>query len=233
MNDDLIAMIPVRLGSRRIPKKNIRYLDDKPLLLYPIDLAVGCGEFSSVWVNTESMELEPVAKKAGASFHPRPAALANDTATNRDFTYEFMQKHPCDYVVMVNTTSPLLRMETLKRFVDYVKENDFDTVLSVIAEKEETFFRGEPLNFSLAEKINSQLLEPVEKIVWALTAWKRETFMRLQESGVNPVFGGKVGRFAIPKDEACDLDTEDDWRIAEGIVMSRKHGQEKARYLAL
>ena len=234
MRKNLVAMIPARLGSKRIPKKNIRYMGDKPLIQYPIELALNSGRFSGVWVNTESRELGKAAVKLGVSFHERPAELANDQATNREFTYEFLQKHECDYVVMVNPTSPMLREETMQRFLDYVEENDFDTVLSVIAEKEETFFRGKPLNFSLKEKINSQLLEPTEKIVWALTAWKRESFMRMQEEGNNPVFGGKIGRFAIPKDESCDLDTPEDWKIAEGILISRREEYKlKERYMEL
>lgn len=228
----MIAMIPARLGSKRIPKKNIRYMGDKPLIQYPIDLSLRSGLFDSVWVNTESVELGEIIKKMGAYYHERPVELANDKATNRDFTYEFLQNHECDYVIMVNTTSPLLREETLKAFLEYVKEHDFDTVLSVVSEKEETFYQDKPLNFSLKEKINSQFLEPVEKIVWALTAWKRDTFMALQEQGFNPVFGGKVGKFAIPKDEACDLDTEEDWRIAEGMLLSRTNTK-NTRYLEL
>lgn len=229
----IIAMIPARLGSKRIPKKNIRYMGDKALIQYPIDLALRSGAFESVWVNTESKELGKVIQTMGAQFHERPRELAGDTATNREFTYEFLEKHPCDYVVMVNTTSPLLRQETLDKFMEYVKENDFDTVLSVVSEKEETFYQDKPLNFSLQEKVNSQLLEPVEKIVWAMTAWKRKTFMRLQEEGKNPVFGGKIGKFAIPKDESCDLDTEEDWRIAEGILLSRTLAVKKERYVSL
>ena len=120
----------------------------------------------------------------------------------------------------------------MDRFLDYIDANDYDTVLSVVAEKEETFFQGKPLNFSFTEKINSQLLEPTEAVVWALTAWKRATFMEMQEKGLNPVFGGKVGKFAIPKDEACDLDTEEDWNIAEGILMSRRNKPER-RYMEL
>lgn len=232
MNYKMIAMIPARLGSKRIPKKNIRYMDGKPLIQYPIDLAVGSGLFEEVWVNTESVELGRIIQTMGAQFHERPAQLAGDKATNRDFTYEFMQKHDCDYVVMVNTTSPLLRADTVQKFLAFVNENDYDTIVSVVAEREETFFQDKPLNFSLEEKVNSQFLEPTEAIVWALTAWKRDTFMKLQEEGKNPVFGGKLGKYAIPKDEACDLDTEEDWRIAEGILESRKIEREK-RYVEL
>lgn len=234
MKNKYVAMIPARLGSKRIPKKNIRFMGDKPLIEYPIDLALNSSAFESVWVNTESEELGNYITNLGANFHKRPKELANDQATNREFTYEFLQKHECDYVVMINPTSPLLRQDTVNRFLDYVDENDFDTVLSVISEKEETFFKGEPLNFSLKEKMNSQLLEPIETICWALTAWKRESFIQQQEQGINPVFGGKLGRFSIPKDESCDLDTLEDWRIAEGILMSRseKHKLEE-RYVEL
>lgn len=232
MSKKYIAMIPARLGSKRIPKKNIRYMGDKPLIQYPIDLSLNDTRFDSVWVNTESAELGQVVQTMGAKFHKRPAELSTDTATNREFTYEFMQKHECDYVVMVNPTSPMLRQETVEKFIDFVEENDFDTVLSVIAEKEETFYQGEPLNFTFDKKVNSQLLEPVEKICWALTAWKRDTFMKLQECGINPVFGGKVGRFSIPKDESCDLDTPEDWNIAEGVLMSRTNKFEE-RYIEL
>ena len=228
----MIAMIPARLGSKRIPYKNLRYLAEKPLIQYPIDLALQSGCFEEVWVNTESEALGRVAEKMGARFHRRPEDLATDTATNREFTYEFLQKHLGDYVVMVNTTSPLLRKETVQSFIRYLEENDYDTVLSVVSEKAETFFRGEPLNFSLKEKINSQFLEPVEPVVWALTAWKRAPFLAMQETGRNPVFGGEVGKFTIPKDESCDLDTEEDWRIAEGILAARNQKHDK-RYMEM
>ena len=225
-------MIPARLGSQRIPKKNIRYLGDKPLIMYPIDLCLQTNVFESIWVNTESAELGKVAEDRGVKFHKRPEELARSTATNRDFTYEFLKEHDCDYVVMVNTTSPLLRPSTLISFVEYVNNNDYDTILSVVEEKEEGFFRNEPINFTLDKKINNQLLEPIELIVWALTAWKRETFIRMNEMGISPVFGGKLGKFKIPKDEACDLDTEDDWRIAEGFIASRSIKADN-RYLEL
>lgn len=227
MENEFTAMIPARLGSKRIPQKNIRCLCGKPLIQYPVELALGAGCFSEVWVNTESRPLGGFAEKLGAKFHERPQNLAVDGATNREFVYEFLLRHDCRYLVMMNTTSPLLRPETLERFIAYVRANDFDTVLSVASEREETFFRGEPLNFSLSEKTNSQDLEPVEKIVWSLTTWKRRTFLKLQEEGVNPVFGGKIGKFVIPKDEACDLDTEEDWRIAEGILTARNLKDER------
>ena len=221
-NPRTIAMTPARMGSKRIPKKNIRYLGDKPLIQYPIDFAKNSGAFESIWVNTESEELGHICEKLGINFYKRPAELANDTATNRDFMYDFLKKHECDYVIMMNPTSPALRQETVDAFIKYVKENDFDTVMSVVQVKAEAYYMGEGINFDGKDKIPSQYLEPVEEVMWAMTAWKRDTFIALEESGKCPIFGGKLGRFAIPKDESVDLDTDEDWRIAEGVMLARQ-----------
>ena len=225
----IVAMIPARLGSKRIPKKNIRYLLDRPLIQYPIDLANKSQLFNSVWVNTECAALKEMVESLSASFHLRPKELANDLATNRDFTYEFLKQHPCDYVVMVNTTSPLVSQNTLTQFIDVVKTDAYDTVLSVLSEKAETFFEDIPLNFSFKEKVNSQMLVPIQKVVWALTAWRRETFIKLQENGQNPTFGGAVGKVEIPADEAYDIDTEEDWRLVEAMLKGQQN-TESVRY---
>lgn len=218
----IIAMIPARLGSKRIPKKNLRYLDGKPLIQHVVDLAKESGVFDEIWVNSESKELGQLAKKLEVNFHERPANLANDTATNQQFTEEFLKNHDCDYVIMVNTTSPLLKKETICEFVSFLKANSYDTIFSVVEEKAETFYQDKPLNFSLQEKVNSQLLEPTSKIVWALTAWKKDVFLEACAQKKCGVFYGNYGLFSIPKDECIDLDTEEDWNIAEGMLMSRK-----------
>lgn len=233
-NYKLVAMIPARMGSKRIPKKNIRYMLDKPLIQYPIDLAMGTDAFESIWVNTESEELGRACEKLGVNFHKRPAELANDQATNRDFTYEFLKKHECDYVVMINPTSPALRPETMEHFIRFLQENDYDTIMSVESIQAETFCRGEKINFDGKDKIPSQNLDPIEYVIWALTAWKRDTFLHLQESGECPIFGGKMGTFAIPKDESADLDTEEDWNVAEAALLARQaRSTGTVRYLEL
>ena len=231
-NSKIIAMIPARLGSQRIPKKNIRIMVDKPLIDYPIDLCLESKLFDEIWINTESELLGNYAKAKGIFFHKRPIELASNTATNREFMYEFLQNHECDYVVMVNPTSPLLKLETVNNFMNYLKESDKDTILSVVSEKTESFYRKQPINFDVREKINSQFLEPVSRVVWALTAWKSSSFIDMQNNGINPIFAGNLGLFEIPKDESCDLDTEEDWNIAEGMLLALKNKLEP-KYLDL
>lgn len=228
----IIAMIPARLGSQRIPKKNIRIMVDKPLIDYPIDLCIQSKLFNEIWINTEDEKLGQYATTKGINFHKRPLELASNTATNRDFMYEFFKKHDCDYVVMVNPTSPLLKIDTMEKFVNVVHLNKYDTILSVISEKTETYLKDEPVNFDVSKKINSQFLEPVKKVAWAMTAWKKTSFINMEDNGINPIFGGSVYLFDIPKDESCDLDTEEDWNIAEGMLTALKNRMQP-KYLDL
>ena len=225
-----IAMIPARLGSKRIPKKNIRLLDGKPLLQFAIELSLNSGCFDEVWVNSESDIIGKLAEKCGARFHKRPRELASDQSTNEDFLPEFLKKHDCDYLFMVNSTSPLLENSTLQKFYNYVVENKFDAVFSVENEFAECFFKNQPVNFSLDKKINSQDIIPVKKIVWAVTAWKKEFVIKNCTNGKYNVFSGDIGHFSIPKDQCCDLDTPEDWNIAEVFLANKKNRRDDIQY---
>lgn len=222
----VVAMIPARLGSKRIPKKNLRLLQGKPLLQYAIDLALFSDQFDEVWVNSESDLIGKLAVSCGAKFHRRPEELSSDTATNQQFTAEFLENHQCDYMVMVNSTSPLLKPETINGFCDFLREERYETVFSVVDEYAECFIDERPINFSLEHKINSQELIPVRKVIWALTAWRRETFLKAVSEDQCGTYTGNIGLYPIPKDEACDLDTPEDWAIAEGMLRARQFTEE-------
>lgn len=217
----ITAMIPARMGSKRVPKKNARLLCGKPLLQYAIDVAKEAGCFQQIWVNTESDLLGELAANCGVGFHKRPPELAVDTATNQDFTAEFLRHRECDFVVMVNPTSPLLQPETVCRFCEYVTTDAYDTILSVLEEQAECFCQGAPINFRVTEKINSQDLTPVQKVIWAMTAWRRESFLHTADRGECSVFAGRLGLFPVPLLESLDIDTQEQWNLAEGILLAK------------
>ena len=211
----IIAMIPARLGSKRIPKKNLRILDDKPLIQHAIDLAKDSRAFDSIIVNSESDTIGDIALKNNIKFYKRPAEFSTDTATNNEFTADFLKNNDCDFVVMLNSTSPLLSPETVVQFVQFVKENNFDTILSVKKIQTEIIFQNRPLNFNYKKKINSQEIEPAYSLVWALTAWKKSSFLTYFNERKCGTFCGSVGHFAVPESEAYDIDTQEDWKLVE------------------
>lgn len=74
-----IAVIPARRGSKRIPLKNIRMMNGRPLIAWAIDVALASGEFSEVVVSTDDEEIAEIARTHGATVpFLRPAALADD-----------------------------------------------------------------------------------------------------------------------------------------------------------
>lgn len=218
----LVAMIPARLGSKRIPQKNIRFLAGKPLLQYAIENCQRSKCFDEVWVNSESDIIGALAVQCGAQFYKRDLSLATDQATNEDFVPDFLKNVDCERVFMVNSTSPLLQVETLIKFVQFTTESSFDSVFSVEQCFAECVYNNQPVNFSLEKKINSQEIVPVEKLIWAVTAWRKSTVLQLVKDGSCCIYGGKIGYFPIPKDQVCDLDSPEDWNIAEGHMAAKE-----------
>ena len=68
----IVAMIPARLGSKRVPKKNLRLLNGRPLISYNIETAVKSGVFDEVYVNSEAEIFSGIAKEYGARYYKRP-----------------------------------------------------------------------------------------------------------------------------------------------------------------
>ena len=102
----VIAMIPARQGSKRIPKKNIRLLNGIPLISYVIRAAKQANCFDEIYVNSESDIIGKLALEEGVKFYKRPDELSSDSATNDDFVLDFLENINCDALVQVLATSP-------------------------------------------------------------------------------------------------------------------------------
>ena len=86
----LIAMIPARLGSKRVLKKNLRLLNGRPLISYNIETAVKSGLFDDVYVNSESDIFSEIATSCGAKFYKRSAKFSTDETNNDQFALNFI-----------------------------------------------------------------------------------------------------------------------------------------------
>jgi len=213
----IIAMIPARLGSQRLKQKNLQPLNGVPLITHAIRKAKKSSVFDEIWVNSEADVFGEIAKEEGVNFHKRPAELANNQATSEDFVYEFLKSHECDFVVQVHSIAPLLTVEDTVRFVNELKKDKVDALLSVENVQIECAYRGNPINFTYNEKTNSQELEPIQRITWSITGWKRSTYIKAYESGVCATYSGKVGYFPINKLAAHIIKTKEDLDIAEAL----------------
>jgi len=92
------------------------------------------------------------------------------------------------------------------------------------------FFPGGPDQFHDLHENNSQDLTPIAKVVWGITAWRRDTFLALADAGACGVFAGRLGLFPVPLEESLDIDTPAQWHLAECLLAARTGRPEPASY---
>ena len=124
-----LCIIPARGGSKRIPRKNIKPFQGKPIMAYSIEAALQSSLFDEVMVSTDDEEFAEVAKQFGASVpFLRSAATANDYATTVDVLIEVVdtyrkQGKEFDNVCCLYSTAPFVTQERLKEAFDKLSEN--------------------------------------------------------------------------------------------------------------
>ena len=213
-------MIPARMGSQRLARKNLQPIAGVPLIAHAVRKCVAADRFDEIWINSEHPDFGPIAAAEGARFHQRPEHLGNDQATSEQFVAEFLEAHDCDFVVQVHSIAPLLSVENVRNFCDVVSEDAHDAVMSVVEENLECVYRGEPVNFTFAEKTNSQDLEPVQRIVWAITAWRRDTFLDAAKAGGCATYAGRIGYVPVDRMGGHVIKTQADLDLASAVFGS-------------
>ena len=223
MKKNIVAMIPARLGSKRVPKKNLREINGKPLICYIIEAAIASGEFDEIYINSESEEFKKFADQYCIKFYKRPEHLATDNVTNDAFMEDFMKNTKCDAVIQLLPTSPFITPETISNFVDRFKKDKLLTLISVKNVQIECVYEGKPVNFDQNDiTLPSQQLKPIQAYACGIMGWDKETFLNHMESLGAAYHGGDAsvgkGYFVLKGYETVDIDEEDDFKIAEVIA---------------
>jgi len=137
----ILALIPARGGSKRLPGKNIRLLGGKPLIVWTIDAASQIADICDVLVSTDDPGIARIASDAGA-FVPwlRPPDLASDTAPSIDVAIHALDRYersrgPVDGLLLLQPTSPFRRRESILRGIQLFRNGGGEPVLGVSPNK--------------------------------------------------------------------------------------------------
>lgn len=216
-----LAIITARGGSKRIPRKNIRPFLGKPILLYSIEAALQTGIFDEVMVSTDDSEIAELAKGAGASVpFLRSAQTANDYASTDDVIREVLECYRAagrefDTFCCIYPTAPFITpkklctaMELLKNAESVMPVTTFPyPVLRSLAVDENGHIGYKWPQYATAR---SQDLETLYHDCGQFYACRTEAFFRegtTDTPGMVPLL--------LPELEVQDIDTEEDWAIAE------------------
>lgn len=214
----VVAMIPARLGSQRLKKKNLALLEGKPLIAHAIEKCFSANCFDAVYVNSESEEIGEVAKASGAVFYKRPEHLGSSVATSEQFVYDFMKNVDCDAIVQVHSIAPLLSASEVKGFTEKFASAGHDVLLSCVEDQIEVAYEDKPVNFTFAEKTNSQDLKPVQRITWSITGWRTAPYIEAVEAGGIGTYNGSIGFYPVSSVSGHVIKTQRDLDVAEALM---------------
>lgn len=221
----IVAMIPARMGSKRIKAKNLRLIDGKPLIEYILDTISQVKIFDEIYINSEDDIFAEIAAKHGVLFYQRPMELASDSATNDQFGYDFLQNVECDLLIQVLPTSPFISATEIEQFTQKMIDDALDTLISVEHKQIACVYQGEAINYErLAVNPPSQTMTPVLAYATALMGWTSASFIDNYENHGVAYHGGKgkTDYFELRGLSTVDIDREEDFRLAEAIVIAQK-----------
>jgi len=136
-NKKILALIPARKGSKRIPGKNIIDFAGKPLIAYTIEAALASNCFQDIIVSTDDEEIISVAMQYGATVpFMRPKDLADDLAKSTDVVIHAIRAleemgKTYELFVFLQPTSPLRDGTDIKNSIDFLLDNDYRSVVSI------------------------------------------------------------------------------------------------------
>lgn len=218
-----IAIIPARGGSKRIPRKNIKFFFGRPIIEYSINVALETGLFDEVMVSTDDQEIAEVSLKAGAKVpFLRSIENSNDFASTADVICEVLQCYQSinkvyEFGCCIYPTAPFINSDLLKKGYELFKNNSFDVVYPVTQFPYPIQRSIRIVENSKGEMIwpenntkRSQDLEPIFHDVGQYY-WFNSDIL-LQKKTLNT---DNFGVIIIKELMSQDIDNEEDWKLAE------------------
>lgn len=209
-----VAFIPSRLNSQRVPNKNIKPLGGVPLINYILTSANMVKEFDDIILfSSDSDVFKYIKKSLKFTFLKRPAYLDSQNAKVQDLIREFLKLDKADLIAMLHITSPFLRPGTISECIGKVKSGEHDSAFTALEVKKNCWLNNKPINNISGNYIKSVLVEH------SLYVFKRKVFHRNERR-----ISAKPYIRIVNEIEGHDIDTSEDFRIAELIVNTGLYG---------
>ena len=228
----LVALIPARSGSKRIPDKNIRPLTGHPVIAYTIGAALQSGVFDAVVVSTDSERYADIALHYGAEApFLRPVELAGDVSPDIDWIEHMLRRlrregRVYDCFSILRPTSPFRQAETIQRaWREFCAQDGVDSLRAVEKCKQHP---------GKMWVVRGKRMTPLMPLTPAEQPWHSSQYQSLPEVYVQnasleiawtrlvleerTIAGNVVMPFFTAGYEGFDVNHPVDWQIAEGLV---------------
>ncbi|WP_437229278.1 cytidylyltransferase domain-containing protein [Planctomicrobium sp. SH661] len=213
------VIVPLRLNSKSIPKKNIRPLGGKPMCGWILEAAANANGVGQVVVSTEAQEIMDVISTLHlpVDFVRRPEELAGDKSTTESVMLHALDACQHQTIVLVQATSPLLTSQDIDAALDLFWQGRYDSLLSAVRTK--AFFwtdDGHPINYDPLSRPMRQDFNGCLQENGAIYITSAEA---LRTSGCR--LSGKIGVFEMSADTSVELDEPHDWEHVSRLLAHR------------
>ena len=222
----VLCVIPARGGSKGVPRKNLRDVGGKPLIVWTIEQALAVPDLV-VLVSTDDEEIADVARAAGVEVPwLRPAELARDTTPTEPVVRHAIEQvtgergRP-DAVLLLQATSPVRHDDTLPRALVEFAGTGVDSMVGVVEQPPFIWQSGNPptATYDVAARPRRQDLTDASRR-YRETGSLYLTRTKIYEQHDNRL-GGRIGLFVMAEDEGIDIDTDLDVALAARLLTAR------------
>lgn len=213
--DEVVAFVPIRLNSKRLPGKNLLELGGKPLCRHLLETLVRVPELSAVYVYCSQREIVDYLPP-GVTWIQRSEDLDGDGVRGGAIYRSFIREVQAKWYLLAHVTSPFLQEGTIQRGLDAVRSLGKDSALTVRAEKTFAWFNHQPLNYNPQDVPRTQELASVYLETSGYYLFEGREFLSSgRRVGYDPEFVEVQGA------ESLDIDTQEDFELARVYSLSR------------
>jgi len=231
----ILAIVPARSGSKRLPGKNIKDLNGKPLIQWSIESALGIDEISHVMVSTDCEYIADIALRSGAQVPLlRPEKLATDTSSSsavikHALGYYKDQGETFDYVLLLQPTSPIRNKKHNEQAIALLRSKEADAVVSVCACEHSplwtnTLPESMSMEYFIRDKVRgsrSQDLPQSYRLNGAIYLLKVSRFY--EEDTL--FLSSNIYAYLMDNESSVDIDHELDFLFAEVILKHKENNE--------
>lgn len=232
MNKIIFAMIPARLGSQRLKKKNLAKVGTKALCEHAIISAKRSNIFDEIYLNTESLSLKKYADKYKIGFYHRSKELARNNTNSDLVVKDFFDKFKeADVLVWINTTTPFLNHQEIRNIVNSFLKKKANTLITTEIKYAHTNYRNKSLNYKKNMKFaRTQDLKPIETFNYAMMIWERNSFLKSFKKYKSGILSGKVIFYPLAGLSTLMIKKKEDLILAD-FIMKSKNLNLKVKYI--
>lgn len=228
-----LCIIPARGGSKRIKKKNIKNFCGKPIIAWSINIALASNCFDKIVVSTDDTKIANLARKFGAIVpFKRPKSLSDDFTSTVDVIshavkWEIQNYKKPDYVCCIYATAPFIKAIDIKNGLKLLKSQSSDYIFTATnfpypiqrafrMKKNRVIEMFYPKHYKSRSQDLEKSYHDAGQFYWGHTeSWIKK----------KPMISNKAKPIFLPRDQVHDIDTIEDWKIAERFFKLSNKGK--------